>query len=191
MNRNIEFLAPSRLQNPRLLYLRSAIEFLVGTLDRDPDNIPALALAEFEQLLMVSFLGANPHNHSHLLERRPPNVGGWQLRAAEDYIEANWNRPIYVEDIAKATGASARTIFQAFRDKRGCSPMEFAKSIRLKQARRLLQTPDETTTVTGVGSLCGFQNIGHFARGYQKAFGELPSATLLSAKRPKSYFLEK
>ena len=81
------------------MYLRSAIEFLVGTLDRDPDNIPALALAEFEQLLMVSFLGANPHNHSHLLERRPPNVGGWQLRAAEDYIEANWNRPIYVEDI--------------------------------------------------------------------------------------------
>ena len=81
----------------------------------------------------------------------------WQLRAAEDYIELNWNRPIYVEDIAKATGASARTIFQAFREKRGCSPMEFAKSIRLKQARRLLQTPDEATTVTGVGSICGFQ----------------------------------
>jgi transcriptional regulator GlxA family with amidase domain len=66
--------------------------------------------------------------------------------------------------------------------------MEFAKSIRLKQARRLLQTPDETTSVTAVGFLCGFQNIGHFARDYQKAFGELPSSTLASARRPKIYF---
>jgi AraC-like DNA-binding protein len=187
VNRKIEFQARSTFSNPRLSYLRRLIDFAVGQLDDGPDNLLDSAQAELQQLLMVSFLFANPHNYSHLLESKPSDAIRWQVRAAEDYIEANWNQPIYIEEIAKVTGASARSLFQAFRDARGCSPMNFVKSIRLLHARQFFQTPDETTTVTSVGYSCGFQNMGHFARSYQKAFGELPSATLASAKRSKLF----
>jgi transcriptional regulator GlxA family with amidase domain len=65
--------------------------------------------------------------------------------------------------------------------------MEYVKSVRLKQAHRLLQESDTATSVTGVALLCGFNNVGHFARHYRDAFGELPSKTLLTAKRPKPF----
>jgi AraC-like DNA-binding protein len=183
VGREIEFSASASLDSPRILYLRRMIDYLAGELDCGADNIPELALAEFEQLVLVSFLAANTHNFSHLLENRSARAGPWQIKAAEDYIEANWSRPIYVEEIAKATGASARSLFQAFKKARGCSPMEFVKSVRLKHARRLLLAGDESTTVTAVGYLCGFHNMGHFARNYLAAFGELPSETLASGKR--------
>jgi transcriptional regulator GlxA family with amidase domain len=46
-----------------------------------------------------------------------------------------------------------------------------------------LQRPDLSTSVVGVSFQCGFHNPGHFAKDYRSAFGELPSKTLMGAKR--------
>lgn len=179
VTRPIEFdLHPSSGGNPAIERLRRTIEFTVGELDCDEDKVPAAALVEFEQMLLIAFLTANPHNYSHLLEREPPGPAPWQVRRVEEYISANWNHPITVEALAAAAGASARSIFKAFKDARNCSPMAFVKSIRLQRARELLQHPQSTTTVVSTAFACGFPNPGHFARDYRLAFGELPSATL-------------
>ena len=61
--------------------------------------------------------------------------------------------------------------------------MAFAKMVRLKHARQLLSAPDAETTVTSVAFVCGFGNLGHFARDYREAFGERPSTTLAKAAR--------
>jgi transcriptional regulator GlxA family with amidase domain len=106
----------------------------------------------------------------------------WQVRRVEEYIESNWNQPITVDALAAAAGASARSIFKAFRDARQCSPMAFVKGIRLGHARRMLQRPEQVTSVVSVAFACGFLNPGHFARDYRLAFGELPSATLALAR---------
>jgi len=180
--RNIEFAHRSSFDNPALRRLRRMLGFMVSELDRDDGKVPAAALVEFEQMLLIAFLTANPHNFSDLLEREQPRPAPWQVRRVEEYITANWNRPITVEALAAAAGASARSIFKAFRDSRDCSPMAFVKSVRLQHARRMLQRPDGTTTVVSTAFACGFLNPGHFARDYRLAFGELPSATLGAAK---------
>jgi transcriptional regulator GlxA family with amidase domain len=140
------------------------------------------ALQEFEQLLIVSFLTANRHNFSDQLKREQRSSAPWQVRLVEEYIDANWNRPITVETLSAASQASARSIFKAFKEARGYSPMAFVKSVRLNHARRMLQSPEGPISVVAVAYSCGFLNPGHFARDYRLAFGELPSATLSRAK---------
>src|SRR5262249_8881652 len=138
ITRNIEFAHRSSFNNPALQRMRRMLEFVVSELDRDDGKMPAAALVEFEQMLLITFLTANPHNFSDALEREQPRPAPWQVRRAEEYITANWNHPITVEALAAAAGASARSIFKAFRDSRNCSPMAFVKSLRLQQARRRL-----------------------------------------------------
>ena len=183
ITRTIEFARRSSFGNPALQRLQRMLEFTVSELDREDGKVPAAALAEFEQMLLVAFLTGNPHNFSDVLEREQPRPAPWQVRRVEEYIIANWNSPITVEALAAAAGASTRSIFKAFRDSRNCSPMAFVKSVRLQHARRMLQQPDSTTTVVSTAFGCGFLNPGHFARDYRLAFGELPSATLGAARR--------
>jgi AraC-like DNA-binding protein len=182
ISRGIEFVRPSRSAIPGAERLRRMLGFMVSELDRDEDKVPPAALAEFEQLLLVTFLTANRHNFSDLLEREPPQPAPWQVRLVEDYITANWNHPITVEVLAAAAGASTRSIFKAFRDARRCSPMAFVKSIRLGHARRMLECSEPGTSVVSVAYACGFLNPGHFARDYRLAFGELPSITLAQSR---------
>jgi AraC-like DNA-binding protein len=179
--RQIEFQTPSRFDNPELARLRRLLEFLVAELDRD--DMPAQVLAEYEQMLIARFLTANRHNFSRLLEREEPRAAPWQVRVVEEYIDANWNRPITVQTLAAASGGSARSIFKTFRETRGSSPMVFVKSVRLRHARHMLLAADRATSVVSVAFACGFLNPGHFARDYRVAFGELPSATLANARQ--------
>ena len=169
-------------RTPEAAYLRRLVMFLVDELGSSERGIPPLALAELEQAVIVAFLCANRHDESHLLDREPMGAAPWQVRRAEEYIEAHWDQPITVEALAVATGASARSIFHFFKASRGYGPMVFVKQVRLQHARHMLMMPDETTSVTSVAFDCGFTNLSHFAKNYGKCFGELPSETLNRTK---------
>jgi AraC-like DNA-binding protein len=184
LNQAIAFATPTDPQKPELRRLRHLVRFLVSELDREDSRLSDFALAEFEQTLLVSFLHANPHNFSHLLERDLRRTAPWQVRRAEEFIEANWNRPLTIKMISAATGISIRNLIKAFRQARGYSPGAFVKRVRLKQARQMLTAPAEKTSVTAVAFACGFDNPGHFASDYRLAFGELPSQTLTKVKGP-------
>ena len=158
--------------------LQRLIELLVHQLDDQQSLVSPMALREVEQAVIVQLLFASRHHWSGLLEREPPEGSNDHVKRAEQFIEANWNRPITIESLVKATAVSARTLFRSFEKARGYSPMVFAKKIRLERARDLLSRPDATTSVTSVAFACGFSNLGHFARDYRNAFGEPPSKTL-------------
>jgi AraC-like DNA-binding protein len=178
---DLEFAAPA--EGPEMQRLQRILLFLADQLDGAEAKIPDQVLAEYEQLVMVSFLAANRHNYSHLLDRAPRAPGPWQVRLVEEYIEANWRAPLDIETLAAVTGGSTRSIFKAFKEARGVSPMAFVKRVRLENARRELQRLDENTSVIDVASQCGFLNPGHFARDYRIAFGELPSETMRRSRR--------
>jgi len=168
--------------SPRARVLRDLILLVVDQLGRADEKLPDLVLAELEQGLMVAYLFGNRHNYSRLVEREPCAIASRQVRRVEEYIEANWDQPITMEDIAAVAGTSARSVFRTFRHSRGCSPMTFVKQTRLKHSQRLLQFADSTTTVKDVAFTCGFSDVGRFSRDYYLTFGELPSATLLRAQ---------
>lgn len=114
------------------------------------------------------------------------SVAPWPVRIVENYLEANWDRPVTIEEIARETGVGVRSLFLSFKKARGYSPMSFLLRVRLYHARRMLEAPNATTSVTSVRSRCGFKNASHFARYYRAAFGELPSTTLAMAIRART-----
>jgi AraC-like DNA-binding protein len=184
--KDIAFDTRASFTYPELRRLRRTLKFVIQEIDREDSQVPAPTLEEFEQMLLVCFLMGNRHNFTDHLQREPRAPAPWQVRLVEEHIEANWNKPITVEALAAVTGGSARSIFKAFKETRGSTPMAFVKNVRLEHARRMLQTPEDKTSVLGVAYACGFLNSGHFARDYRIAFGELPSATLARARRRRT-----
>jgi AraC-like DNA-binding protein len=168
-----EFAGPAMMSG-----LRHLIDLLVEQLDDEHSRLAPVALRELEQAVILQLLFASRHNFSALLAREPLDTTPVHVRRVEAFIEANWSRPITIEALAETAGVSARTLFRAFERVRGCSPMAFARQVRLERARNLLLKPEETASVTGIALLCGFSSLGHFASAYRIRFGELPSQTL-------------
>lgn len=133
-------------------------------------------LAEIETLTLTRLLLHTRHNHSSLLETKTPHTSVNRLHLALDYIHANWNRAVTLEDLASLTGVSGRTIFQDFVQRYGETPREYVKRLRLQKARAMLLGGSEGS-VMSVALNCGFSSLGHFAQAYRQMFGELPSET--------------
>lgn len=178
----IEF-EPADFAGPReFAGLRRMIGALVTQLDDEEALFSPMALREMQQAVIVQLLFASRHNFSGQLETEPQDTALAQLRRVQAYIEANWNKPIVIDDLVAVAGGSARSLYRGFERAFGCPPMIFAKRVRLRHARQLLTAPDGATTVSGVALACGFSNLGHFASDYRTAFGELPSKTLRRAR---------
>jgi len=172
-----EFAAPAMMSG-----LQRLINLLVEQLDDEDSRLAPVALRELEQAVILQLLFASRHTFSAHLAREPLDTTSVHVRRVEAFIEANWSRPITIEALVEAAGVSARTLFRAFERLRGCSPMAFARQMRLDRAHNLLLRPDDTASVTGIALLCGFSNLGHFANAYRIRFGELPSQTLLRSR---------
>jgi AraC-like DNA-binding protein len=162
---------------------KNFIRFVAGELSASAIGEQHFLLKEFEETLSVAFLNAVPSSFSELLDSEPRTDKLTSVRRVEDYIDAHWQQPISVEKLAAVTGIGVRTIFATFKRERGYTPLAYLKTVRLKKSHELLQSPATTTSVTSVALACGFSNLGHFARDYQQAFGELPSQTLARARR--------
>jgi AraC-like DNA-binding protein len=142
-----------------------------------------LAAAEVERMVIMKFLMCHQHNYTHVLLREPLPVSSAAVRAVEEFIEANWDRPIDIEAMVRVAKVSARSLFRQFKKDKGYSPADFAKRVRLHRAREMLEQARENVSVIQIALRCGFQNPSHFARDYRNLFGELPSATLLRVRK--------
>ena len=181
---SIEFV--QALENDHLNGLKNLIRFVASEMANSSVHLPHFLLEQFDELLLVALLKAVPNSFSEALHRNPREGTVSHVRLVEEYIDAHWQLPISVEHLANATGVGARTIFATFKRHRGYAPFAYLKMVRLKNARELLRSPTETTSVTNVALRCGFSNLGHFARDYRESFGELPSVTLARLEhRPK------
>jgi len=147
------------------------------------ESLSPLAAAEIARGLIANFLICHEHNYSHLLFRAPPASHLSTTKRVEEFVEANWDKPIDIEQLSAVARVSVRTLFRQFKNDRGHSPAEFVRRVRLDRARNLLEAGVEGTSVTQVALKCGFQNQGHFAREFRLTFGELPSETLRRALR--------
>ncbi len=140
------------LRNSHAQYLQNLLLFLANQFDSDAAPLPALVVRELEQAVIVAFLRANRNSFSHFLEGDVGQAAPREVHRAEQYIEANWDKPVTIEELVALTNVSARALFKSFSTFRGYSPMAFAKSVRLRQARKML-----TKNSRYIGSRCGLQ----------------------------------
>ena len=163
---------------PQAQRLERLVRFVAAEFDAASSPMPPILQAELQQAMTTAFLLANASNYSGLLLGEPEAATPRQVRMAEQFIEANWDQPITIEELTRVANVSARSLFSAFKAARGYSPMEFVRRVRLGRARQRLSRPTAGTSVTGTAFDCGFGNPGHFAMNYRGLFGESPSETL-------------
>ena len=115
--------------------LQQYLPVLINTLSQAQSPFPDWWIEQTEQFLMTMFLCGNRHNYSHLLEEAEAlDAVPQEVRRAEEYIEANAQRAITLEELAEVAEVSAFSLFSAFRKHRGCSPLEFVRQVRCKGA---------------------------------------------------------
>jgi len=135
-----------------------------------------MPLVEMGQALSSAFLLENLAGFADRFAEEPKGASMAAVKVLEDYIRANWNRPLTVEEIAGACGISVRSVFARFKQHRGIAPLTYLRDLRLDHAhQRLLDDPEDS--VISIAMACGFSSFGHFARRYRDRFGELPSTT--------------
>jgi len=118
---------------PAAMILQQYLPVLVDTLSAAVGPLPQWWETQTEQLLMTMFLHAHRHNYSHLMEDDAVEAAVWQIHRVEEYIDAHWDRPITLEDLAEIAGMSAFSLFRSFKKIRGYSPLEYAAQVRTKK----------------------------------------------------------
>jgi AraC-like DNA-binding protein len=92
---------------------------------------------------------------------------------AMDYLEAHFEQPITVDELARVTYMSTRSFTRAFKAATGCSPIVYLVNLRLARAAGMLRQYDET--VTSVAYKAGFNDGNYFTRQFHAMFGFAPS----------------
>jgi hypothetical protein len=122
--------------SPAARMLREYVPLLARTLSAALPPFPKWWVVQTEQLLMTLFLCGYRHNYSHLLEPEARRAVPPQVRRAEEYIEANRQRGVTLEELAEATGVSVLSLFRSFKEYRGYSPLQFLAQVRSRRGGR-------------------------------------------------------
>jgi len=159
--------------------LRSA-QFLAAELDRPTGlrQMP-LARAQLERYVISSLLHAGRHQFTDALASGEDVRRVGRLAPVLQYIEANADRELTPEILARVGCVSVRALFAAFQEQLGESPMAYVRRIRLGHVRaELLRGDPLKLGVTEVAMRWGFLHMSRFAQQYRALFNELPSVTL-------------
>jgi transcriptional regulator GlxA family with amidase domain len=140
----------------------------------------AVAQRVSEQFIVDRIRGDTERQYVPL--RAQVGVAHQSLIRVAELMEANIERPLSLERIARETGLSRRQIERLFRRHLNCVPKRYYLEMRLKRARELLlQTAMPIMDIT---TACGFQSPPHFSKCYRNQFGHPPSAERQSRPRP-------
>ncbi|KAB2920375.1 MAG: helix-turn-helix transcriptional regulator [Hyphomicrobiaceae bacterium] len=107
------------------------------------------------------------------LERggRPHPIAPSKLKRAEDFIQANIESDMSLQDIADAAGMSLFHFAKAFKQATGRTPHQYVIEQRVRQARALLH--DTSLSIGQVASAVGFSH-SHFTAVFARHMGMTP-----------------
>jgi AraC-like DNA-binding protein len=154
------------------------VTFAVGELSADPSAIEnPIFRRQLDELILGGLL-LLPGQHHRLIDQSSTSIGSALVRRAEEFMEANVDRPIGMSDVASECACSRTMLYVAFKRERGWTPLQFLVRRRMERARRRLLAPFEGLTVTSVALDCGYGNFSRFSQMYRRLYGETPSKTL-------------
>ncbi|MDB5706495.1 MAG: transcriptional regulator [Sphingomonas bacterium] len=95
-----------------------------------------------------------------------------QVRTAIGWIRTHFDKPLRVEALAGLAGMSPASFHRHFKAATAMSPLQYQKSLRLQQARRLLvASADASRAAYSVG----YESASQFSREYARMFGTPPA----------------
>lgn len=98
---------------------------------------------------------------------------GWQLRAVQDYVEANLEQDLTLAELAAVAGFSVSHFKQLFREAAGMPVHRFVLLRRVERARALLL--QGRLSNTDIALEAGFSHPSHMARCMRQFLGVAPA----------------
>ena len=95
-----------------------------------------------------------------------------RIRPVITWIRENFDRPLYLDALAREHAMSSVSLRRQFRAATGMTPLQFQKALRLQQARRLLLLGGDTAA--SAAHAVGYASASQFTREYAGQFGEPP-----------------
>lgn len=117
------------------------------------------------------------HMYAELFEKK--SEGNHYVRQVKDYIHALYMTPLRVEDIAAQIGLDRRYLSRIFKQRIGVTIQEYIVSIRLEEAKLLLE---EGRTVDESARICGYADTANFSKMFKKTYGISPKQWQLAAR---------
>ena len=133
-----------------------------------------LCRANYQELLTILL------RHIFLLIDRFLKEGGKtgvdalnEIQASIRYFNENYTKDIHIEDYAKSLHISPCWFNRRFKQVTKMTPLQYILSVRLANAKTLLETKDYNVTETAYA--VGFHNPLYFSKMFSKHFGISPS----------------
>jgi len=104
-----------------------------------------------------------------------------QLRPAMEYMEANYNRPITLADIAREAHLSVSRLAHLFREQMGITLIDYLTNVRINAAKRLMLKTE--MNCTQVCFEVGYNNQSYFTRTFKQVTGMTPRQFRQANKR--------
>ena len=92
---------------------------------------------------------------------------------AVSWLRANFDQPANIEELAKLVNMSVTSFHRQFKAVTGMSPLQYQKTLRLQEARRLMLTT--MLDVGTAGRRVGYVSPSQFSREYGRFFGIAPT----------------
>ncbi|GGF91579.1 transcriptional regulator [Paenibacillus albidus] len=135
-----------------------------------PEDVPILAPLVIREILyrvLQSEQGALIHqfavigSHAH------------NIAQAIQLINRQYDRPLVIEQLAKSVNMSTSAFHKHFKRVTAMSPLQYQKTVRLQEARRLMLT--ETVQASDAAFRVGYESPSQFSREYARMYGRPPT----------------
>ncbi len=141
---------------------------LVKLLDA-PEDIPFIAPLIVQEILYKVMKGEQGE-----LMRQCILVGSFanSIAKAVQRIKQHYDQPLSIEALAKEVNLSASALHKHFKKVTTMSPLQYQKTLRLQEARRLLLA--DTCSAAEAGFRVGYESPTQFSREYARMFEQPP-----------------
>ncbi|MBS0513500.1 MAG: AraC family transcriptional regulator [Proteobacteria bacterium] len=136
---------------------------------------PAQIFGHYNWIVANKLLTLLKHN----IRREFPTLQSCSFERLVQYIDENIKRDISVEELARVSHMSLRSLYLLFERYTDTTPKNYIKRRKLERIHATLIDPANTVrSVTAVALDYGFTHLGRFSEFYKATFGVLPSDTL-------------
>ena len=99
-----------------------------------------------------------------------------KIAQATHYLQQHFSETITVETLANLSGMSLSGFHSHFKKITSLSPLQYQKSLRLMEARRLIAQEEQGITETAYQ--VGYESPSQFSREYKRYFGHAPKGDI-------------
>jgi len=146
-------------------------------LERESDALASESIVSSVLNALTQKYSAHAIKTSARMDERPA------IRIARDYMHANFDRQISLQELAQLCSLSSFHFLRAFRKAVGLAPAEYLRNIRIDYAKKLLRSGME---IIDAASACGFFDQSHLNRHFKRMVGVTPG----QYRNPYSNFVQ-